>query len=147
MHWTFSCLLILRDFCISVINLNYDGLYEIKIYWDIKWYLDKILQTFWTFSGAVVHISWRSFSDIIFRNWEWTLTLQILWNVDPLLGNISEISNDTTVIVKEWLCKQRPLLGSGWVMVTLEPPQTWMRQWRKKRGMVFHLRSVPRCYK
>jgi hypothetical protein len=38
---------------------------------------------------------------------------RILWHVDPLLGNDCEISSHKTAIAKQWLCKQRPLLGSA----------------------------------
>jgi hypothetical protein len=35
--------------------------------------------------------------------------LIILWNVD----NDRKIRHYATVVAKQWLCKQRPLLGSG----------------------------------
>jgi hypothetical protein len=45
----------------------------------------------------------------------------ILWHVDPLLGNDSEISYYTTTVTR-----QRPV--------------------KSNRGNVFSVRSVPRCY-
>jgi hypothetical protein len=38
--------------------------------------------------------------------------ISVLWHVDPLLGNYREISNYTRAFAKEWLCKQRSMLGN-----------------------------------
>jgi hypothetical protein len=46
----------------------------------------------------------------------------ILWHVDPLLGNDREISNYTTAVTR-----QRPV--------------------NSNRGMMFSVRSLPKCYK
>jgi hypothetical protein len=72
---------------------------------------------------------------------------QIMWHVDPLLGNDREISNYTWTAAKQWLCKQRPLLGSGWVPIVWEPQQTWTQQLHSKRGKVVSVWSVSKCYK
>jgi hypothetical protein len=41
------------------------------------------------------------------------LKTDILWHVDPLLGNDRELSNYTTAFTKEWLVKQAFLLGNN----------------------------------
>jgi hypothetical protein len=38
--------------------------------------------------------------------------ISVLWHVDPLLSNDREINNYTRAVAKEWLCKQRSLLGN-----------------------------------
>jgi hypothetical protein len=55
--------------------------------------------------------------------------IYVLWHVDLLLGNDREISNYTSAVAKQWLCKQ-----------------TWMQQLHCNRGMVFSTRSMPRSY-
>jgi hypothetical protein len=42
----------------------------------------------------------------------------ILWTVDPLLDNDSEINNYTTAVAKKWFCKQWPLVRNGSVAIT-----------------------------
>jgi hypothetical protein len=37
----------------------------------------------------------------------------ILWHVDPLLDNNRERGSYTTTVARQWLCKQRQLLGNG----------------------------------
>jgi hypothetical protein len=38
-----------------------------------------------------------------------------MWYAVLLLGNDREIGSYATAVVKQWLCKQRPLLGNGFV--------------------------------
>jgi hypothetical protein len=72
---------------------------------------------------------WRLTLIIYDHQYECHTYINILWLVDPLLGNNHKISNYTTATAKQWLCKQRPLLGNGWVAITWASQQTWMEQW------------------
>jgi hypothetical protein len=62
--------------------------------------------------------------------WQGTLWFILLWYVHLLLGNDCEISNYTTAVAKQRLCKQ-----------------TWTQQLHCNRGMGFCTWSMRRCYK
>jgi hypothetical protein len=45
----------------------------------------------------------------------YTLKFNILWHVDPLLGNDYEISKYTTAVTNQQLCKQACFHGNNWI--------------------------------
>jgi hypothetical protein len=61
-----------------------------------------------------------------------------MWYGDPLLGKNHEISSYTPAVAKEWLCKQRLLLGNGCVAITWASQLTRTQQWiQRQRNGVF----------
>jgi hypothetical protein len=64
----------------------------------------------------------------------------ILWYVDPLLGNNREVGDGNVVVAR-----QRPANNNSKRMVFSE--QGPKQQLKSNRGRVFSLRFVPRCYK
>jgi hypothetical protein len=53
------------------------------------------------------------FVDMIPNSLSYLKLKILLWHVDPLLGNDLETGSHTIADAKLWLCKQRPMLGSG----------------------------------